>query len=61
VAAKLISFVLEAGTENVSDAKSLADLEDNVHPTTMESMEMYCKRVHRKNKEKIHSERSMDT
>ena len=39
---------MEAGIETVSDAKSLANLEDSVHPTTMESMEMYCKRVHRK-------------
>eukprot|EP00970_Alexandrium_tamarense_P000875 scaffold103_cov193-Alexandrium_tamarense.AAC.6 len=26
---------------------------DNVHPMTMESMEMYCKRKHRNNEEKM--------
>eukprot|EP00970_Alexandrium_tamarense_P008546 scaffold1626_cov178-Alexandrium_tamarense.AAC.14 len=44
---------MEAGIENVRMAKSLEDLEDSVHPTTMESMETYCKRKDRKNEEKM--------
>eukprot|EP00970_Alexandrium_tamarense_P010372 scaffold2106_cov127-Alexandrium_tamarense.AAC.1 len=44
--AKLIGFVMEAGIDNVRVAKSLEDLEGNVHPTTMKSMMEYCADVH---------------
>jgi hypothetical protein len=51
--AESISFVMEAGIENVRITKSLADLKCYVHPTTMMSMEKYCKRKHRNNEEKM--------
>ena len=51
--AELISFVIEAGIENVRITKSLADLKCYVHPTTMKSIEKYCERKHRNNEEKM--------
>jgi hypothetical protein len=52
-AAELLSFVMEVGIDNVKVAKSLKDLEGNVHPTTMQSMIEYCERKHRNNEEKM--------
>jgi hypothetical protein len=51
--AELISFIVDAGIENVRDAKSFQDINDNVHQTTMESIETYCKRKHINNEEKM--------
>eukprot|EP01082_Thalassiosira_pseudonana_P003145 g3680.t1 g3680 contig12:2546903-2547226(-) len=52
-AAELLSFVMEVGIDNVKVAKSLKDLQGNVHPTTMQSMMEYCERKHRNNEEKM--------
>ena len=52
-ASELLSFVMEVGIDNVKVAKSLKDLEGNVHPTTMKSMMEYCERKHRNNEEKM--------
>eukprot|EP00970_Alexandrium_tamarense_P011023 scaffold2313_cov103-Alexandrium_tamarense.AAC.2 len=52
-AAELIGFVVEARIDNVRIAKSLEDLERNVHPTTMQSMMEYCERKHRNNENKM--------
>ncbi len=47
---ELISFVTEAGIDNVKVAKSLEDLEDSVYETTM--ME-YCADVHDNDEKKM--------
>jgi hypothetical protein len=44
---------MEAGIENVRVAKSLEDLEGNVHPTTMKSMFEYCADVHDNDEKKM--------
>jgi hypothetical protein len=54
--AKLISFVMEAGIDNVRVAKSLEDLEDSVdsvYETTMKSMLEYCADVHDNDEKKM--------
>jgi hypothetical protein len=51
--AELLSFVMEAGIENVRVAKSLADLKCYVHPKTVESMVEYCTDVHKRDEKKM--------
>eukprot|EP01082_Thalassiosira_pseudonana_P000139 g32.t1 g32 contig1:76158-76805(-) len=51
--AELLSFVMEAGIENVRVAKSLADLKCYVHPKTVESMVEYCAEVHKRDEKKM--------
>eukprot|EP00970_Alexandrium_tamarense_P007468 scaffold1378_cov101-Alexandrium_tamarense.AAC.3 len=51
--AKLLSFVMEAGIENIRVAKSLEDLEDTVYETTMKSMMEYCADVHDNDEEEM--------
>ena len=50
---ELISFVMEAGIDNVKVAKSFEDLKCNVHPTTMKSMMEYCADVHDNDEKKM--------